>query len=77
MSFEQESVREYARNHGHMNPEQAWILSPLDSWEKNPWYHGPAVPHPESSDSDEGYDENEIVPVRVIVNKDDPDHIPF
>jgi len=26
----------------------AWILTDQDVWLKNPYYRGPAVPHPES-----------------------------
>lgn len=43
----QDAVREHTANVGRDHPEQAWILSPFDSWEKNPWYHGPQVRHPE------------------------------
>lgn len=40
-------LREFARNAGHEHPEQAWILTPWDTWEKNPAYSGPPVRHPE------------------------------
>jgi hypothetical protein len=36
---------------GSDSPEQAWILTNRDVWHANPFYKGPAVPHPE----DEGY----------------------
>jgi len=42
-----DAVREYARNVGMDNPDKAWILSPYDSWERNPYYSGEPVPHPE------------------------------
>ncbi len=42
-----EACREYAREHGAQHPDHAWILTPFDTWEPNPSYHGPAVPHPE------------------------------
>lgn len=32
---------------GAANPERAWILTDRDVWHKNPYYTGPAVPHPE------------------------------
>src|SRR5262245_6333315 len=52
MSFEQEAMREYAREVGRQFPERAWISTPLDSWERNPFYTGPEVPHPEADDGD-------------------------
>lgn len=39
--------REYARELGRQNPESAWILSDRDVWYPNPFYQGPAQPHPE------------------------------
>lgn len=42
-----EACREYARNVGCDRPQQAWILTDFDTWERNPYYTGPAVPHPE------------------------------
>jgi hypothetical protein len=41
------AVSEGAREVGRMNPDRAWILTPFDSWEKNPFYVGPPVKHPE------------------------------
>jgi hypothetical protein len=46
-------VREYAREHGAMEPDRAWILSPLDTWERNPFYRGPPVRHPEDDRDDD------------------------
>lgn len=48
MATPAEAAREYARNAGADNPQKAWILTPWDTWEANPSYSGPAVPHPES-----------------------------
>jgi hypothetical protein len=42
-----EACREYARNYGATRPERAWILTDFDTWEPNPSYSGPPVPHPE------------------------------
>ena len=48
-----QQVSEYALEHGRRMEEEeegsgpAWILSPLDTWEANPFYGGPRVPHPE------------------------------
>lgn len=47
LATEQDAVREYTRNVGHSKPDHAWILSDYDTWERNPFYHGPAVRHPE------------------------------
>ena len=46
-------VAEYARNHGALTPEKAWILSPFDTWEANPSYQGPPVRHPEDYEPEE------------------------
>jgi hypothetical protein len=43
-----EQCKEYAREHGAMMPTVAWICTPLDSWEPNPFYTGEPQPHPES-----------------------------
>lgn len=43
-----EAVQEYTYNVGRMKPESAWILSPFDTWHKNPFYRGPQIPHPET-----------------------------
>jgi hypothetical protein len=42
-----EACREYARNFGEDHPERPWNLTDYDTWEPNPWYRGPRVPHPE------------------------------
>ena len=55
-----EACREYAMNVGADHPEQAWLLTDYDTWERNPHYHGPAVPHPEDyHGEDEDRTENE------------------
>lgn len=35
---------------GAENTEKAWILSDRDVWYRNPYYTGPAMPHPEEYD---------------------------
>jgi hypothetical protein len=45
--FMDASMDEYVRNYGEMNPDVAWISTPFDTWGQNPFYTGPAVPHPE------------------------------
>ena len=47
-----DACREYACNVGADHPERAWILTDYDTWERNPHYHGPAVPHPEDDSGD-------------------------
>lgn len=42
-----ESVREYVRIVGADRPDQEWVLSPFDTWERNPYYRGKPGPHPE------------------------------
>lgn len=42
-----DACREYARNVGAEHPDLEWILSPYDSWERNPFYTGKPGPYPE------------------------------
>jgi len=42
-----EACREYATNVGRDRPDAAWVLTDWDSWEPNPFYLGPLMPHPE------------------------------
>lgn len=42
-----DAVREYAFNVGHDRPLQQWILSDYDTWERNPFYIGPDMGHPD------------------------------
>ena len=53
MSWMQEAVREWAFNFGADHPDCAWLLSDLDSWERNPHYRGPEQRHPEDYSIDE------------------------
>lgn len=54
-----DACREYACNAGADNPDSAWILTPWDSWEKNPCYSGPPCRHPED------FYEDDVLPVIV------------
>lgn len=47
-----EACREHAENVGRDHADVAWILSPFDTWHRNPFYRGAPVPHPE----DDHYD---------------------
>ncbi len=47
-SSQADECRNYVRHEGSQNRDKAWILSPFDTWEANPYYNGPANPgHPE------------------------------
>ncbi len=50
MTFIQESDYQWALTVGALHPDRAWIFSDRDVWYANPFYTGPAVPHPESGD---------------------------
>jgi len=53
IATEAEAHKEFCHNAGGDNPERAWILSPQDAWGPNPFYRGPAVPHPEDDEAAE------------------------
>lgn len=56
MSWMQEAVREWAFNYGYDHPDQQWLLSDLDTWERNPHYNGPDQGHPEDPPEDDFYE---------------------
>jgi len=73
-----EACREFARNYGATRPELAWVLTDFDTWERNPFYSGPPVPHPESAEAEYGlpYPPAAVVaPAPIPVTSDDD--IPF
>jgi len=41
------AVAQYAGAYGEGAPDREWILSPFDTWERNPYYQGPPGRHPE------------------------------
>lgn len=43
-----EARAEYAANAGAEDRGHQWVLTPWDTWERNPHYHGPEQVHPES-----------------------------
>lgn len=47
-----EAFKEYARNAGEETPNEEWILTPWDTWERNPWYQGKPGLHPEEDYED-------------------------
>jgi hypothetical protein len=42
-----EAVRQYAYVYGEEDVDSEWILSPFDTWERNPHYRGEPGRHPE------------------------------
>ncbi len=51
-----EAIREWAHNVGAEYPDRAWLNSNYDTWEKNPFYSGPPVPHPEADEDGDRQD---------------------
>jgi hypothetical protein len=49
-------IQQWATIEGQHNPEKPWLLSNLDTWEKNPSYVGEPVPHPEDYDPRDDYE---------------------
>jgi hypothetical protein len=52
MSATDDAVREYVWNVGRDRKNVEWILSPYDTWHKNPYYTGTPGVHPEDSPED-------------------------
>lgn len=50
-----EAIDEWRYNCG-APADQAWILSDRDTWERNPRYDGPPVPHPEDMEPSPWYE---------------------
>jgi hypothetical protein len=46
-----ELLRAEAEELGSRRVAQAWVLTDRDVWMRNPYYRGPAVPHPELDDA--------------------------
>lgn len=55
-----EAMSEYARNAGVDDPEREWILTPWDTWHRNPTYTGPRGPHPEDDYELGGYEDGDF-----------------
>jgi len=47
------ALHQYAEAYGEERPDVEYILSPYDTWHRNPFYTGAPGPHP---DFDEPYD---------------------
>lgn len=68
------ALRQYAAAHGEAEPQREWILSPYDTWEKNPFFTGKPGRHPEDDYDD---DRLEDQPVVEAVPYDPNEEIPF
>lgn len=71
----QDACVEQARNEGRESPDRAWIWTFMDTWERNPFYAGPPVPHPEDYNDD--YEVGEVGEVPAAQPKTWDDEIPF
>lgn len=40
------ACKEFAHNAGQDRPEEEWLLTSWDTWERNPHYQGEPGPHP-------------------------------
>lgn len=47
-----EALRQHSAAYGEERQDQEWLLSPFDTWEKNPWYVGEPGRHPEDYDEE-------------------------
>ena len=72
VSSDSEWDRAEACEAGAAEPDRAWILTDRDVWHANPYYTGPAVPHPE--DDYDGYDDEAGDPALAVAK--DYDDIP-
>ena len=74
-----EVCREYAANVGGERPEQAWILTPWDTWERNPAYSGvfADAPHPFISVEDFYDDDDGGTQAPAPEKPAEPDDCPF
>ena len=85
-SSDTEIDRDEARCIGEHSPHRAWVLTGRDVWHANPFYTGPAAPHPEDDgylDDDEphahavGPEPMEDAPFSPYGPDEDWDDIPF
>ncbi len=52
-SWKVDALKQYAEVYGEQDTESEWILTPFDTWERNPFYKGEPTPHPECYDYDD------------------------
>lgn len=70
-----EARAEYAANAGAEDVGRQWILTPWDTWERNPHYSGPEQRHPEADPEDA--EMAPPAPWRPWVPSDATDDLPF
>ena len=73
------ALKQYAAAYGEEHLDSAWILSPFDTWERNPLYSGPPQPHPEDDyfEDDRAEMRHEVGKWSPIIDPDWDDAIPF
>lgn len=74
---EAEWDRAEAREQGAERPDLAWVCTSRDVWHRNPFYTGPAVPHPEDFDEPSDEDMLGLAPWRPSTPDYGTDDIPF
>jgi hypothetical protein len=72
LATESDAIREWTSAVGCENRDRAWLLSNYDTWERNPYYVGAPVPHPDSEEWQE-YAQSEVRALTDI----EPDECPF
>lgn len=81
-----EAIQEQRQIFGMENPDSQWILSSWDTWERNPFYHGPEQQHPEDDSSYEDWQSHEAwlqamknadIIARQNQIEEEEDNIPF
>ncbi len=50
-----EAIAEQVQIFGMEQKDSQWILTSWDTWEKNPYYHGPDQRHPEDDGNWDGF----------------------
>jgi len=49
------AMREFAFNAGADRPNEEWLLTDRDTWERNPHFEGEPTPFPEDNPEDWGF----------------------
>lgn len=55
-----EAIEEQRQIFGAENPDKQRILSSWDTWEKNPFYHGPEQQHPEDDTPQDEWEAHQV-----------------
>ena len=77
-----EAMKEFARNVGVERSDTAWLLTSYDTWERNPFYTGPEVRHPEGRHVGNGHHvwrgavgQDDGLALRVVTGDDSSDRL--